>query len=120
MTNFAEKLKDALELLEESLGDSPETEQDPTRLVDDAAKLIREVLTEFPQFTHDCDVCTFLGRSENGRADLYFCKQSGDAGPTVIARYSSDGADYLSGLMFAGTQPWLREAAKVAKARNLL
>ena len=47
-----------------------------------------------PRYRHDCDVCKFLGIFKD--YDLYFCPQGGE--PTVIARYSSDGPDYLSGM----------------------
>lgn len=53
------------------------------------------VSIETPHYTHDCDNCTFLGN--NGRADLYYCTQSGTR-VTLIARYSSEGSDYISGL----------------------
>lgn len=45
------------------------------------------------RFQHDCGHCVPLG--EHGEADLYYCAQ-GD--PTVIARYSSEGGDYSSGM----------------------
>lgn len=50
-----------------------------------------------PQFEHDCDGCEFLGttgRWAKRKADFYFCPGE----PTVIARYSSDGPDYSSGI----------------------
>jgi hypothetical protein len=37
---------------------------------------------------------------QHGESDLYFCQQM-LGGPTVIARYSSEGPDYSSGLEFA-------------------
>lgn len=51
-----------------------------------------------PIFTHDCDSCTFLGSAviEGKEFDLYHCAYE----PTVIARFSSEGADYASGLCF--------------------
>lgn len=51
-----------------------------------------------PQFEHDCDNCEFLGHviiNDEG-ADLYYCARE----PTVIARRSSDGPDYSSGMDF--------------------
>ena len=52
-----------------------------------------------PTFTHDCDRCRFLGRTLGGmrRFDLYYHPNvdEGRAG-TLVARYSSDGPDYLS------------------------
>jgi hypothetical protein len=54
---------------------------------------------ETPLYQHDCETCTFLGRYQAPNAqitDLYFCASE----PTVIARWSSDGPDYTSGLAF--------------------
>lgn len=55
-----------------------------------------------PIYLHDCTGCIFLGTYEwqGQKYDLYTCKQ-GMNWPTVIARYSSDGPDYLSGLEVA-------------------
>lgn len=50
---------------------------------------------EQPRYKHDCTSCTFLGRYSE--YDLYFCKQGGN-NPTVLARFSSQGPDYLSGM----------------------
>ena len=47
-----------------------------------------------PRHEHDCSQCTFLGYYNE--YDLYFCPQHGV--PTVIARFSSHGPDYTSGL----------------------
>lgn len=68
---------------------------------------------------HDCDRCTFLARSEDGYADLYFCLQQHDQ-PTVVARYGDLGHQYTSGLRIASVSPWLSEAKKLAMARGLL
>lgn len=94
---------------------------------------------EKPFFTHDCPSCVFLGccmrepqtkYSPGGsmlywypQLDLYFCpKQVG--GPTVIARYGSDGPDYCSGLPFAVEGefgiPELLEAKKRAITKGLI
>jgi len=51
-----------------------------------------------PLHQHDCDCCHYLGTVDD--TDLYHCGQSG-YGSTLIARYSSDGPDYLSGLCFS-------------------
>jgi hypothetical protein len=88
--------------------------------------------TSKPYYVHDCAACTFLGRYDWGGQsyDLYTCKQGRDW-PTVIARFSSDGPDYLSGLPVAKelesnprndneyNHP-LVEAMRRAKARGLL
>jgi hypothetical protein len=49
---------------------------------------------ETPRYEHDCVGCIFLGRY--GVNDLYYCASE----PTLIARQSSEGSDYLSGLEF--------------------
>lgn len=64
---------------------------------------------------HDCSKCYPLG--EFGIADLYFCEQGGNF-PTVIARYSSEGSDYSSGL--PSILPDLQEAERRAKIVGLL
>ena len=46
-----------------------------------------------PQWTHDCDSCQFLGSRDE--YDIWFCAGS-LLGGSVIARYGSDGPDYLS------------------------
>ena len=68
-----------------------------------------------PLFKHDCDTCTFLGTVDGH--DLY-C-HAGD-NPTVIARWSSDGPDYKSGIMFIPFSPLLGEAYRRAVERGLL
>lgn len=70
-----------------------------------------------PAFTHDCACCKFLGTYQNH--DLYFCAQGGFL-PTLIARRSDDGPDYISGLSFAAVSPLLGEAGKRAIAQGLL
>lgn len=76
---------------------------------------------EKPLFTHDCPSCVYLGQHD--AHDLYYCaKQVG--GPTVIARYSSDGPDYCSGMPFAVEGafgiPELFEAKQRAIAKGLI
>lgn len=68
-----------------------------------------------PLFKHECTSCTFLGTSSDNKADLYFCPQSGS--PTIIARYSDDGPDYISGAVFAKDNQHLAEAKE--RAENL-
>jgi hypothetical protein len=64
-------------------------------------------------FEHDCDRCDFLGsyRDSDGRdCDLYYADHGGTP-DTVIARYSNEGSDYMSGMPFAdGTVDSLTEA----------
>ncbi len=47
--------------------------------------------------THDCTVCVPMGQYRE--FDLYFCNSHGT--PTVVARYGSDGPQYLSGIPLA-------------------
>jgi len=46
-----------------------------------------------PRYEHDCKVCKYLGHLQE--YDIYVCPQQGN--PTVVARFSSKGRDYLSG-----------------------
>lgn len=50
-----------------------------------------------PLYTHDCDKCVFLGSYDE--KDMYYCPQEGL--DTVIARFSDEGSDYISGLPIA-------------------
>jgi hypothetical protein len=53
---------------------------------------------ELPQHGSDHEEgCTFLGR--HGQYDLWWSGQGGFT-PTIIARWSSDGPDYSSGIAF--------------------
>ena len=77
---------------------------------------------ESPRYTHDCEHCKFLGRF--GAEDLYVHPAStpGDAlQETVIARSSSDGPDYASGMGFAfGQVEALTEARRRAQQEGLI
>ncbi len=77
---------------------------------------LRQAEIEAPRFTHDCDVCKYLGRYEE--YDLYFCKRE----PTVIGRFSSTGRDYTSGMCFAvpGVSKPLYEAKQRAIKLGLI
>lgn len=68
------------------------------------------------RYTHDCDKCVSLG--QDGNADLYFCEQMGM--PTVIARFSNEGGDYISGLAFAEHDRHIREAKLRAIEKGLI
>lgn len=70
------------------------------------------------KYKHDCEKCEPLG--EFGNIDLYFCNQAAGLGPTVIARYSSEGSDYQSGLYAASRIPELAEARKRAIEQGLI
>ena len=68
------------------------------------------------RYKHDCEACVPLG--EHDYADLYYCDQHGI--PTLIARYSDEGYDYISGLEFACFNPDLIVAKRLARKRDLL
>lgn len=76
-----------------------------------------------PLYEHDCENCQFLG-SFNG-VDLYYCpRQAIDGSPTVIARFSSEGPDYASGMAFGSLhhdnmKSPLGEAYRRARAEGL-
>lgn len=65
-----------------------------------------------PLYKHDCGACVYLGRfyHEGVDYDLYSCP--GGSNPTLIARYGSDGREYMSGRPFIGILPPITEAAK--------
>jgi hypothetical protein len=71
-------------------------------------------MTDKPCYDHDCTTCVFLGHY--GAADLYV-HPSGHK--TVIARYSSKGSDYASGLFATGLLD-LNEAKRRAVERGIL
>ena len=72
----------------------------------------------FARYTHDCDVCTFLGVFDG--SDLYFHPGGDLVSPTVIARFSDDPSDYTSGLAFTKQDIRLRHAARMAVACGIL
>ncbi len=49
-----------------------------------------------PNFTHDCDKCTFLGTDDEGR-DWYVCGLPKMR--SLIRRYGNEGCEYESGLI---------------------
>ncbi len=71
-----------------------------------------------PLFTHNCEVCIFLGTFNNH--DLYFCNQVFGVPFTILARGSDEPADYKSGFSFAGCDEELREAYTRAKEKGLI
>ena len=66
-----------------------------------------------PQYAHDCRSCRFLGRSADGKADLYCCGNPKDQHCTLIARYSNYGPDYSS-IHRNGADRWRAEKHKPA------
>lgn len=74
-----------------------------------------------PKYQHDCETCTFLGTVSSvdrpgQEIDLYFHRTVSRFSPTVIARYSSEGADYGSGLTFGVNSPGCDLAVALRKA----
>jgi hypothetical protein len=79
------------------------------------AEVAKEVIChDLPRYEHDCESCLYLGRE--GKYDLYYCP----TGPTVVARSSSEGGDYLSGLSFVGRSAPLTEAFRRAEQLGLV
>jgi hypothetical protein len=77
---------------------------------------------EAPRFRHDCPDCEFLGRSENGQADLYYCPDHLDFRDLLIARDMDCPGNYLA-LWAVGEpprDPYLAEAYRRAVARGLV
>ena len=70
-----------------------------------------------PEFEHDCDKCTFLGHWDGH--DLYHCTAQ-ITGPTVIARFSSFGPDYKSGVLFSDQDTHLWCAKLLAEEEGLM
>lgn len=72
-----------------------------------------------PRFEHDCESCTFLAHVSGH--DLYYCPQM-EKMPTIIARYGSDGPDYMSGMEFGktGQIEELGVAYNMAREKGLL
>ena len=69
-----------------------------------------------PKYQHDCSKCIFLDHIDNH--DLYACVDNNQKIKTVIARYSDDGPDYISGLIFAETEYLLKKALELAKEKG--
>lgn len=75
-----------------------------------------------PQFQHDSTCCRFLKHRSTGvagAADLYVCLDS-PGSPTVIARFSDDAGDYISGLAHYNADEYIRAAADAAVEAGIL
>ena len=70
-----------------------------------------------PHYQHDCDMCQFLGHYKG--ADLYYCRMD-VLEETVVARRSSDGPDYISGMEFTGVSDLLGMALRRAMELGLI
>jgi hypothetical protein len=66
-----------------------------------------------PRYEHDCTHCVFVGRYKE--YDLYV--HPSEKYNTVVARYSSEGGEYSSGIN--SRQPELVEAQRRGYARGL-
>jgi len=82
---------------------------------------MNEEMVNQPHFAHDCTACVFLGGYvwNEDYYDLYWCMQLGKF-PTVIARWSDNGQDYLSGIPSEGTQrtaPWYAPVVAYERAK---
>jgi len=68
-----------------------------------------------PVFIHDDDeYCVFLGHFDGH--DLYVHHEGL---PTYVARYSNDGPDYKSGVVFVGIDKHITEAHRLAVQRGI-
>ena len=87
------------------------------------ATSLAALLVQPPKFEHDCTACEYLGRhvAEDGfEYDLYVHPGQG-VNQTVIARFSSEGRDYISGMPSSyGSSEMLTEARLRAQARGSL
>ena len=85
-------------------------------------KIIRRTRIDIsgPEYKHDCDNCTYLGydKKDGKMVDLYYCPQHGVS--TIIARFSSEGSDYVSGVHLASHFPEIMTAKTRAIAAGLL
>lgn len=85
---------------------------------DRAHRLVVIILPErWDPYRHDCSRCTALGSWSDGLRfyDLYYCAKSI---PTLIARYGSEGSEYISG-MGMPVLP-IVEAERRARERGIL
>ena len=85
-------------------------------------KDVRLIVGSTPEFEHDCESCVFLGHYNKN--DLYCCEQGSEGSGrwTVIARRSSSGPDYSSGIVFATPDgnEWLYKAKLLAIEKGLI
>lgn len=71
-----------------------------------------------PLHKHDCKRCIYLG-SEEG-IDCYYCHDEEPCLATLIARYSSDGANYSSGTAFVMSSIGLNIALRLGYEKKVL
>lgn len=72
---------------------------------------------EEPNYTHDCDRCTFLGTyvMSGSNYDLYY--HPGDEfTQSIVARYGEMGPEYISGITFARDQYDKKQGTPMAEA----
>lgn len=65
---------------------------------------------------HDCERCVYLGQHDE--YDLYYCEQNAGSA-TLVARWSDDGPDYVSGLEQLN-HPAIARAHEYATALELI
>lgn len=55
-----------------------------------------------PKFAHDCDKCKYQGSAtyEDRDVDLYLCGDGVEIQRSLIIRFSSEGPDYMSSMLF--------------------
>ncbi len=84
---------------------------------DDKLRELRELCEtlDTPLFEHNCEMCVFLGQYRG--QDLYFCSLSD--WPTVIARWSSNPLDSMSGQSPTKAPRPMEEAIRRAKKIGL-
>ena len=68
-----------------------------------------------PRYAHDCEACRYLGQFEN--YDLYYHP---GANETIVARFGSEGPDYLSGIGFSVINPAIALGATRAIALGIM
>jgi hypothetical protein len=75
-----------------------------------------------PVYIHDCDNCKYLGTDtiDDNVLDFYYCHREDPMFSSLIARYSSDGGDYSSGVEFCMPSIYLNKALEMAVKQNVL
>lgn len=81
--------------------------------------LKHNIMSNKTHYEHDCDCCQYLGdyKSKDTIFDLYSHGEGNDC--ELIARYSSEGGDYSSGLIFAYVEKDSSHPLVEAKRRDL-
>lgn len=72
-------------------------------------------LSTMPLWKHDCAECTFLGQAHD--VDFYYCEQT--IVRSLISRFGSNGAQYVSGAPLAMHDERIWMAAVLAESMNM-